>query len=97
MNKAHFINVFVSSEASVGKCWDDGEQKIKQNTNTEHKHFIYADGQLIAIHIKTDTTSAAGTSSTSGTTDMPATPIPDKTRYLHYDNLGCGRTPLAAL
>jgi hypothetical protein len=22
------------------------------------------------------------------TTDMPATPIPDKTRYLHYDNLG---------
>jgi hypothetical protein len=36
-------------------------------------------GQLIAIHIKTDTTSTAGT---------PATPIPDKTRYLHYDNLG---------
>ncbi|CAB5493885.1 Rhs-family protein, partial [Bathymodiolus azoricus thioautotrophic gill symbiont] len=60
-------------------------EKIKQNTNTEHKHFIYADGQLIAIHIKTDTTSAAGTSST---TDTPATPIPDKTRYLHYDNLG---------
>jgi hypothetical protein len=28
-------------------------EKIKQNTNTEHKHFIYADGQLIAIHIKT--------------------------------------------
>jgi hypothetical protein len=24
MNKAHFINVFVSSEASVGECWDDG-------------------------------------------------------------------------
>ncbi|VVH60096.1 hypothetical protein BAZOLSSOX_691, partial [uncultured Gammaproteobacteria bacterium] len=60
-------------------------EKIKQNTNTEHKHFIYADGQLIAIHIKTDTTSAAGTSATSNT---PATPIPDKTRYLHYDNLG---------
>jgi hypothetical protein len=32
-------------------------EKIKQNTNTEHKHFIYADGKLIAIHIKTDTTS----------------------------------------
>jgi hypothetical protein len=45
-------------------------EKIKQNTNTEHKHFIYADGQLIAIHIKTDTTSAAGTSST---TDTPVT------------------------
>jgi hypothetical protein len=35
---------------------------------------IYADGQLIAINIKTNTT--AGTP-----------PIPDKTRYLHYDNL----------
>ena len=54
-------------------------EKVKQNTNTEHKHFIYADGQLIAIHIKTDTTSTSNT---------PATPIPDKTRYLHYDNLG---------
>jgi hypothetical protein len=41
--------------------------------------FIYLDKQLIAIHIKTDTTSTAGT---------PTTPIPDKTRYLHYDNLG---------
>jgi hypothetical protein len=39
------------------------------------KHFIYLDKQLIAIHIKTDTTSTAGT---------PTTPIPDKTRYLHY-------------
>ncbi len=28
MNKAHFINVFVSSEASVGECWDDGEQWV---------------------------------------------------------------------
>jgi hypothetical protein len=40
------------------------------------------DKQLIAIHIKTDTTSAADT------TNTPTTPIPDKTRYLHYDNLG---------
>ena len=24
----HFINVFVSSEASVGECWDDGEQWV---------------------------------------------------------------------
>ncbi|SEI03993.1 hypothetical protein BAZSYMA_ACONTIG53957_2 [Bathymodiolus azoricus thioautotrophic gill symbiont] len=28
MNKAHFINVFVSSEAPVGECWDDGEQWV---------------------------------------------------------------------
>ncbi|CAC9628195.1 hypothetical protein [uncultured Gammaproteobacteria bacterium] len=55
----------------IGKLYE----QIKQNTSTEHKHFIYADGQLIAINIKTDTT--AGTP-----------PIPDKTRYLHYDNLG---------
>jgi hypothetical protein len=78
----------VSSEASVGECWDDREQWVAgapvafASLNTEHKHFIYADGQLIAIHIKTDTTSAKSTS------DTPATPIPDKTRYLHYDNLG---------
>jgi predicted unusual protein kinase regulating ubiquinone biosynthesis (AarF/ABC1/UbiB family) len=39
-------------------------EKIKQNTNTEHKHFIYLDKQLIAIHIKTDTTSTAGTPTT---------------------------------
>ena len=60
-------------------------EKIKQNTSTEHKYFIYLDKQLIAIHIKTDTTSTAGT---SDTTNTPTTPIPDKTRYLHYDNLG---------
>jgi hypothetical protein len=40
---------------------------------------LLKDVQVIAIHIRTDTTSTAGT---------PATPIPDKTRYLHYDNLG---------
>jgi RHS repeat-associated protein len=55
----------------IGKLYE----QIKQNTSTEHKHFIYADGQLIAINIKTDTTA-----------DTPS--IPDKTRYLHYDNLG---------
>jgi RHS repeat-associated protein len=60
-------------------------EKIKQNTSTEHKYFIYLDKQLIAIHIKTDTTSTADT---ADTTNTPATPIPDKTRYLHYDNLG---------
>jgi hypothetical protein len=54
--------------------------KIKQNTSTEHKYFIYLDKQLIAIHIKTDTTSTADT---ADTTNTPATPIPDKTRYLH--------------
>jgi hypothetical protein len=39
----------------IGKLYE----QIKQNTSTEHKHFIYADGQLIAINIKTNTT--AGT------------------------------------
>ncbi|VVM22807.1 hypothetical protein BSPWISOXPB_5228 [uncultured Gammaproteobacteria bacterium] len=46
-------------------------EQIKQNTNTEHKHFIYLDKQLIAIHIKTDTTSTADT---ADTTNTPATP-----------------------
>ncbi|OJA03538.1 hypothetical protein, partial [Bathymodiolus thermophilus thioautotrophic gill symbiont] len=55
----------------IGKLYE----QIKQNTNTEHKHFIYADGQLIAINIKTNTTA-----------NTPS--IPNKTRYLHYDNLG---------
>ncbi|OJA03626.1 RHS repeat-associated core domain-containing protein, partial [Bathymodiolus thermophilus thioautotrophic gill symbiont] len=55
----------------IGKLYE----QIKQNTSTEHKHFIYADGQLIAINIKTNTTA-----------NTPS--IPDKTRYLHYDNLG---------
>ncbi|WP_122951362.1 RHS repeat-associated core domain-containing protein [Bathymodiolus thermophilus thioautotrophic gill symbiont] len=55
----------------IGKLYE----QIKQNTHTEHKHFIYADGQLIAINIKTNTTA-----------NTPS--IPDKTRYLHYDNLG---------
>jgi hypothetical protein len=46
-------------------------------------HTLYR--SYVAIHIKTDTTSTAGT---SDTTNTPTTPIPDKTRYLHYDNLG---------
>nr|VFK68664.1 MAG: hypothetical protein BECKUNK1418G_GA0071005_12571 [Candidatus Kentron sp. UNK]VFK73685.1 MAG: hypothetical protein BECKUNK1418H_GA0071006_12521 [Candidatus Kentron sp. UNK] len=37
------------------------------------KHFIYADGQLAAIHIKTE---------------QGGVPQPDETRYLHRDNLG---------
>ncbi|SMN00333.1 Rhs family protein [uncultured Candidatus Thioglobus sp.] len=57
-------------------------EQIKQNTNTQHKHFVYLDGQLVAIHIKTNTTSNPDTTGT-----IPP-PVPDKTRYLHYDNLG---------
>jgi hypothetical protein len=60
-------------------------EKIKQNTNTEHKLFIYLDKQLIAIHIKTDTTSTEDTADTKNT---PTTRIPGKSLYLHYDNLG---------
>jgi hypothetical protein len=75
------VDIFKHTAKKIRKL----NEQIKQNTNTEHKHFIYLDKQLIAIHIKTDTTSTAGT---SDTTNTPATPIPDKTRYLHYDNLG---------
>ncbi|VVM17748.1 hypothetical protein BSPWISOXPB_1193 [uncultured Gammaproteobacteria bacterium] len=59
--------------------------KSNKNTNTEHKHFIYLDKQLIAIHIKT-TQRVQQAHRTQQIRQQP--PIPDKTRYLHYDNLG---------
>ncbi|WXG51669.1 MAG: RHS repeat-associated core domain-containing protein [Candidatus Sedimenticola sp. (ex Thyasira tokunagai)] len=48
-------------------------ERIESDNKVEHKHFIYADGQLVAIHAKTIDDSVAK---------------PDKTRYLHRDALG---------
>ena len=48
------------------------EQETTGDT-VRRKHFIYADGQLVAIHIKTE---------------EGGVPQPDETRYLHRDNLG---------
>ncbi len=53
----------------LGKAYE----RIESNNKVEHKYFIYADGELVAIHVKT-------------TNDGEAQP--DETRYLHRDSLG---------
>jgi RHS repeat-associated protein len=48
-------------------------EKITEGNKTTHKYFMYAEGHLATIHVKTyDNT----------------TQLPDETRYLHYDPLG---------
>jgi RHS repeat-associated protein len=48
-------------------------EKITEGNRTTHKYFMYAEGHLATIHVKTfDNT----------------TQLPDETRYLHYDPLG---------
>ncbi|MCP3926742.1 MAG: hypothetical protein GY714_29630 [Desulfobacterales bacterium] len=48
-------------------------EKITEGNKTTHKYFMYAEGHLATIHVKTfeDTTQ-----------------LPDETRYMHYDPLG---------
>ncbi len=48
-------------------------ERIEDGNKVEHKHFVYADGQLVAIHIKTSNNGVAQD---------------DETRYLHRDSLG---------
>ncbi|MEJ1415508.1 MAG: RHS repeat-associated core domain-containing protein, partial [Candidatus Sedimenticola sp. (ex Thyasira tokunagai)] len=48
-------------------------ERIESGSKVEHKHFIYADGQLVVINAKTTNNGVAE---------------PDKTRYLHRDALG---------
>ena len=50
-----------------------GAQGDSSSDTIRRKHFLYADGQLAAIHIKTE---------------QAGVPQPDETRYLHRDNLG---------
>ncbi|MEJ1363512.1 MAG: RHS repeat-associated core domain-containing protein [Candidatus Sedimenticola sp. (ex Thyasira tokunagai)] len=50
-------------------------ERVKTDDKTEYKHFIYADGQLVAMHIK---------AKEQGTWAK----LPDQTRYLHRDALG---------
>ncbi|MCP4127467.1 MAG: RHS repeat-associated core domain-containing protein, partial [Gammaproteobacteria bacterium] len=52
---------------------DKTYEKVVKGSEVKHKHFIYADGELVSIHVKT---------SHDGTT------APDETRYLHRDALG---------
>jgi RHS repeat-associated protein len=53
----------------IGKLYE----KITNNNTVQNRHFIYADGQLIAIHTKAK---------------EDGVKKPDETRYLHRDNLG---------
>ncbi|WXG53364.1 MAG: FG-GAP-like repeat-containing protein [Candidatus Sedimenticola sp. (ex Thyasira tokunagai)] len=50
-------------------------EQVKTDETIEHKHFIHADGQLVAMHIKTVERSTWAK-------------LPDRTRYLHRDALG---------
>lgn len=59
----------------LGKAYERIESKLNPASTgkVEHKYFIYADGQLVGIHVK---------AVDSGDT------LPDETRYLHRDSLG---------
>ncbi|MET0102946.1 MAG: RHS repeat-associated core domain-containing protein, partial [Sedimenticola sp.] len=48
-------------------------EKEVQGNKIRHKHHIYADGKLVAVHIKSEEANQS---------------LPDETRYLHYDALG---------
>ncbi len=52
---------------------DKSYEKIVEGNKTTHKYFMYAEGHLATIHVKT----------TENTTELP-----DETRYLLYDPLG---------
>ncbi|MCP3925716.1 MAG: hypothetical protein GY714_24370 [Desulfobacterales bacterium] len=52
---------------------DKSYEKIVEGNKTTHKYFMYAEGHLATIHVKTEENS---------------TELPDETRYLLYDPLG---------
>nr|VFK24170.1 MAG: RHS repeat-associated core domain-containing protein [Candidatus Kentron sp. MB] len=57
----------------IGKLFEQETTKRAAGDIVRRKHFIYADGQLVTIHIKTE---------------QAGEHLPDETRYLHRDNLG---------
>ncbi|MBT8420276.1 MAG: hypothetical protein KJO08_05370 [Gammaproteobacteria bacterium] len=57
----------------IGKLFEQETTGQTDSSTVRRKHFVYADGQLVTIHIKTEN---AGEH------------LPDETRYLHRDNLG---------
>ena len=69
-DRARYLKATTSSRTLyLGKTYE----QVETGSKVEHKHFIYADGQLVSIHVKT---------SDNGTAQ------PDQTRYLHRDALG---------
>ncbi len=63
----------------IGKVYEKVIERTGAKTRIADKHFIYANGQLIAIHIKRLERKSP---------QADDNPLPDETRYLHRDNLG---------
>ena len=76
-DRARYLKVTSASRTLyLGKAYERIESEFDAENNPkkiEHKHFIYAEGQLLAIHVK---------STDDGVAQQ------DKTRYLHRDSLG---------
>ncbi len=69
-DRARYLKVTDSSRTLyIGKAYE----RIAEAGKVKHKHFIYAGGQLVAIHVKTEESGQS---------------MPDETRYLHRDALG---------
>ncbi|MCP4467888.1 MAG: RHS repeat-associated core domain-containing protein, partial [Halieaceae bacterium] len=69
-DRSRYLKVTPASRTLyLGKAYE----RIETGDKVEHKHFVYADGQLVAIHVKTTANAVAQ---------------PDTTRYLHRDSLG---------
>nr|VFK45027.1 MAG: RHS repeat-associated core domain-containing protein [Candidatus Kentron sp. TC] len=78
-DRAHYRKVGFTTEGNaqrtiyLGKLFEQETTDRASGDTVRRKHFLYADGQLVAIHIKTE---------------QSGVPQPDETRYLHRDNLG---------
>nr|VFJ66174.1 MAG: RHS repeat-associated core domain-containing protein [Candidatus Kentron sp. DK] len=78
-DRARYLKTGTTTEGNpqrtvyLGRLYEQETTNRDDGATVRHKHFVYADGQLAAIHIKTE---EAGI------------PRPDETRYLHRDNLG---------
>ncbi len=62
-----------SSDGETTHYLDKVYERVEKDGVIQHKHYIYADGEVAAIHIKTVDNGTAQ---------------PDRTRYLHRDALG---------
>nr|VFJ59838.1 MAG: RHS repeat-associated core domain-containing protein [Candidatus Kentron sp. DK] len=78
-DRARYLKTGTTTEGNpqrtvyLGRLYEQETTSGSDGDTIRRKHFIYADGQLAAIHIKTE---------------QAGVPQPDETRYLHRDNLG---------
>ncbi len=68
----------------VGKVYE----QITDASSTQHRYFIYADNQLITIHTKIEEPLSCKCLVDTDNNPIDNNQQPDKTRYLHRDNLG---------